>query len=50
MDEGIGSGLMRITSIAYEDGNANGTWDATERRVIFVVKVARNAAYALEAS
>ncbi len=50
IDEGIGSGLMRITSIAYEDGNGNSTWDATERRVIFVTKVARNAAYALEAS
>lgn len=50
VDEGIGSGLMRITSIAYEDGNGNSTWDATERRVIFVSKIARNAAYEQEAS
>ncbi len=50
VDEGFGSGLMRITSNAYEDLNGNATWDNNERRVVFVAKVAKNAAYQQEAS
>jgi len=50
VDEGFGSGLMRITSITYEDGNGNGTWDVGERNVVFVTKIAKNVAYELEAS
>lgn len=50
VNEGVGAGLMRITSIAYEDGNGNGTFDSGERNVTFVSKVAKNVAYELEAS
>lgn len=50
VDEGLGSGLMRITSTAYEDANGNGTWDVGERNAVFVCKVARNIAYAQKAS
>jgi hypothetical protein len=50
VNEGIGSGLMRITSIAYEDGNGNGAYDAGERNATFVSKVAKNVAYEQEAS
>ena len=50
VDEGIGSGLMRVTSTAYEDGNGSGTWDAGERSVVFVCKVAKNVAYEQKAS
>ncbi len=50
VNEGVGSGLMRITSVAYEDGNGNGTYDAGERNATFVAKVAKNVAYEQEAS
>ncbi|MCA9123233.1 MAG: hypothetical protein H6822_28180 [Planctomycetaceae bacterium] len=50
VDEGLGSGLMRITSTAYEDANNNGMWDNGERNAAFVCKVAKNTAYELEAS
>ena len=50
VDEGVGSGLMRITSVAYEDGNGNTTYDAGERNATFVSKVAKNVAYEQEAS
>jgi tRNA A58 N-methylase Trm61 len=50
VNEGVGSGLMRITSVAYEDGNGNGTYDTGERNATFVSKVAKNVAYELEAS
>ena len=50
VDEGIGSGLMRITSTAYEDANSNGTFDVGERSVVFVSKVAKNTAYEQKAS
>ena len=50
VDEGFGSGLMRITSVAYEDANGSGTWDNGERNSVFVCKVAKNVAYEQEAS
>lgn len=50
VDEGLGSGLMRITATAYEDANGSGTWDNGERNAVFVCKVAKNAAYELEAN
>ncbi|MBC8352933.1 MAG: prepilin-type N-terminal cleavage/methylation domain-containing protein [Planctomycetes bacterium] len=50
VDEGFGSGLMRITSTAYEDANNNDIFDSGERSAVFVGKVARNAAYEQEAS
>lgn len=50
VNEGVGSGLMRITSVAYEDGNGNGTYDTGERNATFVSKVAKNVAYEQEAS
>ncbi len=50
VDEGLGSGLMRITSTAYEDGNGNGLFDAGERNATFVCKVAKNVAYEQKAS
>ncbi|MDA1055505.1 MAG: hypothetical protein O3C40_34325 [Planctomycetota bacterium] len=50
LDEGLGSGLMRITATAYEDTNRNGKWDNGERNAVFVCKVAKNAAYEQEAS
>lgn len=50
VDEGLGSGLMRITSTAYEDGNGNGLFDAGERSAVFVCKVAKNVAYEQKAS
>lgn len=50
VNEGVGSGLMRITSTAYEDGNGNNTFDAGERSAVFVSKVAKNVAYEQKAS
>jgi Tfp pilus assembly protein PilE len=50
VDEGVSSGLMRITSTAYEDLNSSGTWDAGERSAVFVCKVAKNTAYEQTAS
>jgi Tfp pilus assembly protein PilV len=50
VNEAVGSGLMRITSVAYEDGNGNGTYDAGERNATFVSKVAKNVAYEQEAN
>ena len=50
VDEGLGSGLMRITSTAYEDANGNQTWDNGERNAVFVCKVAKNTAYEQEAN
>ncbi|MEO8493725.1 MAG: hypothetical protein ABI614_01540 [Planctomycetota bacterium] len=50
VDEGLGSGLMRITSTAYEDTDGSGTFNAGERSAVFVCKVARNVAYQQKAS
>jgi Tfp pilus assembly protein PilE len=50
VDEGLGSGLMRITSTAYEDANGSGTFNAGERSAVFVCKVAKNVAYEQKAS
>ena len=49
-DEGVGSGLMNITSRVWEDTNGNQTWDAGELGTSFATKLARNVAYQLEAS
>lgn len=49
-DEGLGSGLMNITSSVWEDSNSNQTWDAGELGTSFATKLARNAAYQLEAA
>jgi type II secretory pathway pseudopilin PulG len=44
------TGLMRLTSRAWEDSNDNTIWDAGEMQVNFSTKVARNVAYQQEAS
>lgn len=44
------TGLMRLTSRAWEDADNDATWDATEMQVNFSTKVARNVAYQQEAS
>jgi len=49
VDEGVGSGLMRITATVWEDRDADQTWDAGEPRTVFASKLARNASYQLEA-
>lgn len=44
------TGLMRLTSRAWEDTDNDTTWDAGEMQVNFSTKVARNVAYQQEAS
>ena len=44
------TGLMRLTSRAWEDTDNDATWDAGEMQVNFSTKVARNVAYQQEAS
>ena len=50
VDEGIGSGLMRITSTVWEDLDGDQVWDAGELRSVFATKLARNVSYQQEAN
>jgi hypothetical protein len=49
-DEGVGSGLMQITSTVWQDLDGDEVWDAGEPRSVFATKLARNASYRLEAN
>ncbi len=49
VDEGIGAGLMRITSLAWEDLNGDQSWNAGEARAVFSSKLAHNVSYQQEA-
>jgi hypothetical protein len=49
-DGGIAGSLMAITSTVWDDRDGDGTWDVGEPRAVYASKLARNAAYELEAS